>query len=237
MGAVAGGWFKAGSSWRCCSSMSATLGLIDVAYIAPQGARSDYFKHWGTDEYDCLSRYDGLEYIRLNELGAWCLGVVKNYEPETVVTKKTWTVLANHDVVSSEQGPDPGDALFLDRVAERTSERVWHLDREKILTSAEAGLEIREITEFLGTHDTEPVPGTVSKFLDDLHDRVGRLLQGVRPHDRMQRRRDRTIARPGLEASSCSAWWPATAASSSASRIKPPCGTGLRKLGYVVPSV
>ena len=54
---------------------AATLGLIDVAYTDPKGARSDYWDMWGADELEYLSRYDGLEYLRLNLLGAYCLGV------------------------------------------------------------------------------------------------------------------------------------------------------------------
>jgi hypothetical protein len=154
---------------------AATLGLIDVAYIPPQEARTDFRRHWGTDEYLCLSRYDGLKFFRLNALGAWCLGLTEDYEPEPSVTKKSWTVLPNHDVVSSEQNPDPGDVLFLDRVAERTSDGVWRLDREKILTAIEGGLGIEEISEFLEAHSAEPIPVTVSTLLADLRTRVGRL--------------------------------------------------------------
>jgi hypothetical protein len=154
---------------------AATLGLIDVAYIPPQGARDDYTDRWGTDDYECLSRYDGLKYFRLNALGAWCLGLTQDYEPEPLVTKKTWTVLPNHDVVSSELKPDSGDVLFLDRVTERTSDRVWRLDREKILSAVEEGLKIDEISEFLESHSAEPIPPTVATLLADLHERTGRL--------------------------------------------------------------
>jgi hypothetical protein len=35
--------------------------------------------------------------------------------------------LPSLDVVSGDATPDPGDALFLDRVGERTSEAVWRL--------------------------------------------------------------------------------------------------------------
>jgi hypothetical protein len=49
---------------------AATLGLIDVAYTDPRGARHDYRALWGADQYDCLSRYDGLLAVRVNELGA-----------------------------------------------------------------------------------------------------------------------------------------------------------------------
>jgi hypothetical protein len=154
---------------------AATLGLIDVAYIPPQGARRDYADHWGTDDYECLSIYDGLKSFRINALGAWALGLARHYEPEPLITRRTWRVLPNHEVVSTEEGPDPGDALFLDRVAERTSDRVWRLDRERILAAAEEGLQVGEIAEFLEARTAEPIPITVSTLLSDLKHRAGRL--------------------------------------------------------------
>ena len=49
---------------------AATLGVVDVAYTGPRGARGDYRGLWGADRYDSLSRYDGLAAVRVNELGA-----------------------------------------------------------------------------------------------------------------------------------------------------------------------
>jgi hypothetical protein len=49
---------------------AATIGLIDVGYTDPRGARGDFRALWGTDGYACLSRYDGLVAVRVNELGA-----------------------------------------------------------------------------------------------------------------------------------------------------------------------
>jgi hypothetical protein len=49
---------------------AATIGLVDVAYTDPDGARPDYRALWGADQYACLSRYDGLLAVRVNELGA-----------------------------------------------------------------------------------------------------------------------------------------------------------------------
>jgi hypothetical protein len=58
---------------------AATLGVIDVAYTAARCARDDYRELWGADGYDCLSRYDGLAAVRVNELGAAIL-----HEPGTL---------------------------------------------------------------------------------------------------------------------------------------------------------
>jgi hypothetical protein len=49
---------------------AATLGLIDVRYTDPRGARPDYRFLWGADQLPYLSRYDGLQAIRVNPLGA-----------------------------------------------------------------------------------------------------------------------------------------------------------------------
>lgn len=58
---------------------AATLGLIDVAYTDPHGARHDYQSLWGADQFPCLSRYDGLLAVRVNELGAAIL-----HDPEAL---------------------------------------------------------------------------------------------------------------------------------------------------------
>ena len=42
----------------------------DVAYTGPRGARRDYQALWGAGQLSCLSRYDGLAAVRVNELGA-----------------------------------------------------------------------------------------------------------------------------------------------------------------------
>jgi hypothetical protein len=49
---------------------AATMGVVDVAYTDPRGARQDYRGLWGVGGYDCLSRYDGLSAVRINRLGA-----------------------------------------------------------------------------------------------------------------------------------------------------------------------
>lgn len=59
---------------------AATLGLVDVAYDGPAGARDDYHGNWGAEDVDYLSRYDGLRAVRLNGLGAYALGLTDTYE-------------------------------------------------------------------------------------------------------------------------------------------------------------
>ncbi len=164
---------------RCIMAMlfeyAATLGLVDVAYVSPEGGRDDFCDRWGADDLSSFSRYDGLKYIRLNPLGAWCLGVAGDYQPEASTSGGSWRVLPNLEIVSGDARPDAADALFLDRIAERTSEAVWRLDRDKILVRVEEGLKLDEIAAFLERHAQGSLPGTVRALLDDLEQRSGRL--------------------------------------------------------------
>ena len=141
----------------------------------PKYGRDDFSDRWGADDFSSFSRYDGLKYIRLNPLGAWCLGVAGEYQPEVATFGGSWRVLPNLEIVSSDARPDAADALFLDRIAERTSEAVWRLDRDKILARIEEGLKLDEIGAFLERHAQGSLPVTIRALLDDLEQRSGRL--------------------------------------------------------------
>ena len=82
---------------------AATLGLLDVAYFSPEGARNDYRDCWGTDELSRLSRYDGLMFFRINALGAWCLDLAETYEPAAVPSEPLPRVPPNLDVVAADR--------------------------------------------------------------------------------------------------------------------------------------
>jgi hypothetical protein len=76
-----------------------TLGVFDLDYTDPAGARDDFRGNWGTDDLDYLSRYDGLRAVRLNALGAYALGLTDRYEApaaehpvrQTLKCCPTWT--------------------------------------------------------------------------------------------------------------------------------------------------
>lgn len=154
---------------------AATLGLIDVAYIPPTGSRNDFHDRWGTDDFTCLSRYDGLMYLRINSLGAWCLGLADKYQPEAVAVNRVLKVVPNLDVVAANPPLSPADVLFLDRFAERKSDAVWHLSTAKVLKAVEQGLAVAELREFLTVKSQEMPAQTVTVFLDDVEKKAGQL--------------------------------------------------------------
>lgn len=54
--------------------IAATLGLVDVRFVDPEGARTDYQRHFAEAELPYLSRYDGLQAIRVTATGVLAFG-------------------------------------------------------------------------------------------------------------------------------------------------------------------
>ncbi len=153
---------------------AATMGLIDVAYIHPSGARSDYGNLWGVDDLDCLSRYDGLLYIRVNGLGAWCLGMTDEYVPSSPEAQQILKVLPNMDVVTTEPLL-PADALFLELFAEQTSDAVWKIKNARLLKAMEQGHSVADMQTFLRAKSGGSLPDNVVIFFKEASERALRL--------------------------------------------------------------
>jgi hypothetical protein len=153
---------------------AATLGLIDVAYVPPQGVRHDFRDRWGADDFTCLSRYDGLLDLRVNPLGAWLLGRADAYRPSAPTRVERVRVLSNLDVVAAVMLP-AADCLTLERFADPESDRVWKLSAGKILGVVESGGSIDELEQFLATRAAADIPANVAAFLADLRAKAGRL--------------------------------------------------------------
>lgn len=153
-----------------------TLGLVDLDYTDPVGARDDFRGNWGTDDLDYLSRYDGLLAVRLNPLGAYALGLTDEYEPSSGAdaVERTLKVLPNLDVVVVGDLP-PADRLVLDAYATRTSDRVWALREAALLAAIDAGRSLDQFRRFLVTHATHELPNPVTTLFADVEARAGRL--------------------------------------------------------------
>ena len=142
---------------------AATLGLIDVAYTEPHGARPDYTHMWGSDHLPYLSRYDGLHYFRLNPLGAYCLGIAEAYEPSTPSSRAALTIYPDLSIHADAE-LSPEERTLLETYAAE-ADGVWRLDRDKALAAIEVGHDPDDFREFLAARDHQPVPETVEGFL------------------------------------------------------------------------
>ena len=155
---------------------AATLGLIDVAYIEPEYARPDYSSMWGTDELEFLSRYDGLQYLRLTPLGAYCIGLTNQYTPAEPESRSVLRVLSNLDIIDSDSSLDAGEKFVLEGFSIRLADtNVWQLDQSTLLAASEQGKDISEFKEFLLARSSDCLPDTVEQLLSDSIKRATQL--------------------------------------------------------------
>lgn len=151
----------------------ATLGVVDVAYVHPTVAESDFHDMWGTDELPFLSRYDGLTHIRITPFGARCLGI--DPDAGAAPPPREVAVLPTFDIVYRSRPVPPEDRTVLDHFAERTSEGVWRLSRERLLVVAEEGHDPARLEAFLREASAAPLPETVARLFAETSERARAL--------------------------------------------------------------
>ena len=144
---------------------AATLGMVDVAFVNPAGARNDFGDLWGTDDLDYLSRYDGLRAFRLTPLGAYVFGDDVAYEAESVQGNATLTVLPELNILV--QGELNEEECFVLRVwTAQRPDGGWHLDTAKTIETLENGQNISVLRGFLESRSTEPLHERAVAFLE-----------------------------------------------------------------------
>ncbi len=152
-----------------------TLGLLDLDYVHPSGAREDFRENWGGDNLDALSRYDGLQAIRLTALGRYALGLNDTYqqtasEAETQPLK----VLPTLDVVATGI-VSAGDQLLLSAYAEHTADRVWTLSAASLLAAINTGRDLQDFVTFLAQRTEHELPGSLRTLINDVTRRATQL--------------------------------------------------------------
>ena len=144
---------------------AATLGMVDVAYRDPAGARDDFGGLWGTDELAYLGRYDGMRAFRLTPLGAYVLGLEAGYKPVAIANNVALSVLPSLQVTVARGTLGTDETLLLENWAVQEQAGSWRLDREKALSAIEKGYDIAELQGFLESRDEQPLPELVESFI------------------------------------------------------------------------
>lgn len=134
---------------------AATLGLIDVVLAPPYHPEPDYDNVWCGEDVECLSRYDGLRYVRLNAFGAYCLGLTKDYEDPSVSQQTPLTMQKGYRL-QFNQPPSEAELLLIEGYADVLDEQGWRLSVEKILTLLENGGSLTPLRDFIAKRDPQP---------------------------------------------------------------------------------
>lgn len=153
-----------------------TLGLFDLDYRDPVGARTDYHSNWGSDHLDTLSRYDGLRRIRLTPLGAYALGLADTFTPaEDLDEVSQLTVLPNLDIVVP-RGITHTERLTLAAFATQTADHTWNVSPTTLTAALGAGRDLTEFTDFLHRRAEHDLPSTLITLIEDVRRRGAQLI-------------------------------------------------------------
>lgn len=187
-----GGWNVLQERYLLCLLMeyAAPLGVVDIAYEHPAGARSDFRDQWGADDLIFLSRYDGLRYFRLTPLGAFILGRTDQYESRKEEPTASLSVLPNRQIRIDQGELSPDQALLLENFAQLQGTGLWVLDEAKAIRAVEKGARIAELRSFLAAGDSQPLPEPMEGFLARVEERgaacicqgTALLIECISPH-------------------------------------------------------
>jgi hypothetical protein len=152
-----------------------TLGLLDLDYVHPSGAREDFQENWGGDDLDALNRYDGLQAIRLTALGRYALGLNDTYQPPASEAEtQPLKVLPTLDVVAIGI-LSAGDQLLLSAYAEHTADRVWTISAASLLAAINTGRDLKDLATFLAHRTEHELPGSLRTLINDVTRRATQL--------------------------------------------------------------
>ena len=211
-----------------------TLGLFDLDYIHPIGAREDFQDNWGGEDLDALSRYDGLQAIRLTTLGRYSLGLTDTHQARTGDEEaRVLKILPNLDVVATGT-LSPGDQVLLSGYAEHTADRVWTVSAASLLAALDTGRDLGEFTGFLARRAENELPSSLETLIGDVTRRAAqltdlghaRVIECADPALAALIARDRTLRTLCRPVGECHVAVPLEA------ELK--FRTALRKLGYVL---
>lgn len=168
-----GGWNILQERYILCLlfEYAAPLGIIDIAYEHPAGARDDYTGQWGADDLIFLSRYDGLKYFRLTPLGAFILGRVERYEPPPAKPGVSLSVLPKRQIRVDHGRFSADELLLIESFAEREADNLWSFSETKAVEAVERGAKVAELRAFLSACDPQPLPEAVEAFLISVEQR------------------------------------------------------------------
>ena len=158
-----GGVSNTPARWDCSISITSTPPAHETT------------SNWGGDDLDELSRYDGLQAIRLTALGRYALGLTDTYQrPTGDNNTQGLKAPSNLDVVATGAF-SIGDQLVLSGYAEHTADRVWTISAASLLAAINTGRDLTDFVTFLAEHTDHGLPDALGTLISDVTRRCAQL--------------------------------------------------------------
>ncbi|MBU0568395.1 hypothetical protein KJ693_09045 [bacterium] len=152
------------------SFLFASFGILDIAYDLP---KNETLKE---KDKDYLSVFDGLKYIRLTKLGAYILGLAKDYEVK-FEQEKANIVLDEKSLIINVEGRDRLKEMFLEKMADKIGEKHYRIDYNSFLKDCYSKKDVEGKVELFWDHVSAKPPKIWQDFLDEVLDKINPLTR------------------------------------------------------------
>ncbi|MCI5143045.1 MAG: hypothetical protein D3909_15210, partial [Candidatus Electrothrix sp. ATG1] len=149
----------------------ATLGLVDLAYKSPYNARDDYRECWGADDLNWLSHCDGLEYVRVNDLGSYAFGHTEHFQ-KTKTEAQVYSFEGCELIIPANRTVAPSQELFLEKIAERIEQDRWRISTPSLLDAVNNGLPLEEIRKTMEHESAKTLPPAMEHLFQEAEQRA-----------------------------------------------------------------
>lgn len=142
----------------------ATLGVLEISYDKPSSANSLYLKN------GYLSKYDGIKYVKLTELGEYVLDRKDEYEFE-VVKEESKVILEDDRLIVTLLGESPLKTMFLEKIGIKIASNKFKISEESILKNVENIGEIKKVLQEFKEKISNDLPENWKHFFNTLSEK------------------------------------------------------------------
>lgn len=139
-----------------------SIGVLDIAYDDPQNLV------YRQKNNDYLSPFDGLKYIRINDLGAYVFGLKNDYEfmteEEEHEDDKIQVRLSEDFLLMKVVGKEKFKTVFVEKISQKISDDLYQVTDESFLGTCSSVEELKENIETFKSQITDNLPKNWSDF-------------------------------------------------------------------------
>ena len=137
--------------------MLSAFGFVEIAYREQPAANA-------------TSYYDGLEYVRLTNLGLYALGIKRKYEHTAASDVKYFELDTQRLIIKALTDANPYESL-LGNMATQISKRMYKVDYETFLAGCEKQQEVNAKIDFFKRYVCDAPPANWLQFFESIKKR------------------------------------------------------------------
>ncbi|MFO7884655.1 MAG: hypothetical protein R6U68_07530 [Desulfobacteraceae bacterium] len=144
------------------------LGVVDIGYSSPENHIYQSFgKPW-------LSVYDGLQYVRLTDLGCWINGRADHFE-QTITIESAEVELNDQKTIVSLYGKDIVKEMILESMGQQITQTSYMLNYQSFLKECKSASDVEKKINLFRENIEKNPPAVWEEFFKEVTTRINPL--------------------------------------------------------------